>query len=41
MAYTTGSVWRFFNHTQGIVLPSIFEKHKTCLNRTKLLLIVN
>ena len=30
-----------FNLILGIMLPSIFEKHKTCLNRIKLLLIVN
>ena len=30
-----------FNLILGIVLPSIFEKHKTCLNRTKSLLILN
>ena len=30
-----------FNLILGIMLPSIFEKRKTCLNRIKLLLIVN
>ena len=30
-----------FNLILGIMLPSIFEKHKTWLNRIKSLLIVN
>ena len=30
-----------FNMILIIMLPSVFEKHKTCLNRTKSLLIVN
>ena len=30
-----------FNLILGIMLPSTFEKHKTCLNRIKSLLIVN
>ena len=30
-----------FNLILGIMLPSIFEKNKTCLNRIKSLLIVN
>ena len=30
-----------FNINLSILLPSTFVKHKTCLNRTKSLLIVN